>query len=155
MVSSEKVTSEEDSGVAIQLLSLSACQGLHSSCLELGHFYLRRSKNCREMSKDKRFVEHDVRKDLLLALYWYGKAAEAEGDEDPKGSSSLVLDFVMVHIWYPNINGRTDPLLPGHSHIPFYTWAKAKGGQHAKEFSLSNPWKSKCATCDQPSSEKQ
>ena len=43
--------------------------------------------------------------------------------------------------------------LPGYSHIPFCTWALAKGGSYSKQNRWSNPWKSQCANCNKASQE--
>ena len=97
----------------------------------------------------------DWRKNLLLSLYWYGKSAEME-KKNPKGCKSLpkmavYLHLAMTVLWHRQ-HGRYRGPLPGYSHVPFCTWALAKGGHHHKSFIFSKSpfacWKHKCANCN-------
>jgi hypothetical protein len=141
---------DEANDKVIKLLTLSAFQGYYGARLSLGVFYDWRFKCIKRGDADRR-------KDLLLSLYWYGKSAELEeGKEDPRlgGCRSLAfmalqLDLTMRSLWHP----RPGDPPPGYSHIPFYTWALAKGGQHTAELITKEPTfdnhsrKNGCSNC--------
>ena len=101
------------------------------------------------------------KKSLLLSLYWYGKGAEVE-KKHPEGYQSLPkmalhLNLAMRSLWHPRDDDNCDPL-PGYSHVPFCTWALAKGGQQTPLIFSKSPfdcWKYRCANCGNKSREKQ
>ena len=101
------------------------------------------------------------KKSLLLSVYWYGKGAEVE-KKHPEGHQSLpnmalLLNLSIKSFWHPRDDGYRDPL-PGYSHVPFCTWALAKGGQQTPLLVSKSPfdcWKYRCANCGNNSREKQ
>ena len=106
--------------------------------------------------------EGDVwRKNYLLSLqYWYEKGAELEVKKDPKrenfqslAAMAFQLNLVMSLLWHGRDYSNRFPLL-GYSHLQFYTWAPAKGGQHPSNIDLPEPfmmyndaWNNMCANC--------
>ena len=136
---------EEDEKV-FQLLTLASYQGSHVGRFWLGGYYAEKMKKGEEGKKN-----------VLLSLYWYGKAGEEVQLEDPMGCISMTfmasfLNVAVSHIWHPRHDCNRDPL-PGYSHIPFCTWALAKGGSYSTQKKWSNPWKSQCANCNKASQE--
>ena len=147
---------EHEEREALRLLMLSGFQGCENSRFSLGNYY--------EMKVDKFEAREDWRKNILLSLYWYGKAAELESNT-PRGCRALArmacqLNLAVASLWHPRHDDKNDTLL-GYSHVPFITWALAKGGEFSKDLILgqvllnttTNPWKSLCANCGQPSQE--
>ena len=143
---------DEDDEKVLKLLTLSAYQGFYNARLSLGAF-------CDLKSKRMKRGSVDWRKNILLSLYWFGKSAElAEGKDPRQGGGralalfALRLDLIMRSVWHPRPVYNHD-LPPGYSHIPFYTWALAKGGQHtaeltSREASFDNhSRKNGCANC--------
>jgi hypothetical protein len=101
------------------------------------------------------------RKNLLLSVYWYGKFAEVE-KKDPEGclalpNMALHLHKAMTVLWHPRDDTNPDPL-PGYSHVPFCTWALAKGKDYTPLIFSKSPfdcWKHRCANCNIMSEEKE
>ena len=133
-----------------RLYTLAAFQGSPQGRFALAMYYHERYDLRRKIGDDK-----DSRRNmLLLTIYWCGKTAEVEGN-DPKGSRSLAamaltLNLAMAQVWHPPYKNSLDPN-PGYSHIPFITWALAKGGTYTDFFSHGRPfdyyWKRECANC--------
>jgi hypothetical protein len=143
---------DEDDEKVFKLLTLAAYQGFYTARLSLGDFYDLKSKRMKRGSVD-------WRKNILLSLYWFGKSAElAEGKDPRQGGGralalfALRLDLIMRSVWHPRPVYNHD-FPPGYSHIPLYTWALAKGGQHtaeltSREASFDNhSRKNGCANC--------
>jgi hypothetical protein len=139
----------EDNEQVIKLLTLSSYQGYYLARMCLGGIYDLKSKRMKRRSADGR-------KNLLLGVYWFGKAAELAEGKDPRmgGCKALALmalrlDLTMRLIWYP----RPGDPPPGYSHIPFCTWALAKGDQHTEDVLPLDPSfdmhsrKNGCANC--------
>ena len=129
----------------LQLLTLAAFQGHQQALKSLVSIYDKR------LSKSKwSLVRGEAwRKNLLLRLYWYGKFAEVE-KKNPEGCISLPYVALNLHramtlLWHPRDDG-CDDTLPGHSHVPFCTWALAKGGQQKPCF-IFDYWENRCANC--------
>ena len=135
-----------------QLLTLSAFQGDYSARMFLGHIYELKSNHMKRGSAD-------WRKNLLLGVYWYGMAAELAEGKDPKSGGckalplmALRLDSTMRLLWHPRPDYNHD-FPPGYSHISFYTWALAKGGQQTVDSLSLEPSfdihsrKNYCANC--------
>ena len=144
---SDSNNSEEE---VFRLYTLAAFQGSEKGRFALGMYYYERYGLMT-------IGDEDWRKNLLLTLYWFGKAAEVEVEkDDTKGCKSLALmalhlDVAMTQVWHPPHNSLGDSL-PGYSHIPFITWALAtKGGQYTDWFSngLSDcsRWTRECGNC--------
>jgi hypothetical protein len=140
----------------LQLMTLAAFQGHQQARYSLASIY------GRMMSQNKSSVRGEAwRKNLLLSLYWYGKGAEVE-KKNPEGCQSLRnmalhLHRAMALLWHPRDDTNRDPL-PGYSHIPFCTWALAKGGHHTPFNFFKSPfdcWKHRCANCNIMSEEKE
>jgi hypothetical protein len=140
----------------LRLLTLAAFQGHHRARSDLAWCY-ERMFQCLP-SRDAAW-----KKNLLLSVYWYGKGAEVEKQNHPKGCKSLPnmvlhLDLAMRSLWHPRNDGNIRSPLPGYSHVPFCTWALAKGGQNTPLI-FSKPlfdcWKNRCANCDRMSECKQ
>ena len=144
-----------------RLLTLAAFQGIANSQCELGIIYESRYQSMITRGDEA------WRKHLLLSLYWYGKGTEAMlQSKENRYKISLAgmafqLDVAMSLLWHPRDHSNIDPI-PGYSHVPFYTWALAKGGQHPGKFLLKDPrllhnhaWKNVCANCGNKSQEKQ
>ena len=73
--------------------------------------------------------------------------------EKPKLESSralpkliIYLDTAMTILWHPRDHSKQDTL-PGYSHIPFCTWAEAKGMELSYFDSPLDCWKTVCANC--------
>ena len=124
---------------------LSAYQGYLNARFNLAYDYT--------ISGNRKRVRGDEgwRKDLMLALYWNGKAVEVDkkiGDElSPSFKTPRFFHEMMTIFWHrrKNIDSTNVclvDLLPGHSHIPLCTRIAAKGG-----FSFNNPWANCCAIC--------
>jgi hypothetical protein len=145
---------EEFEEETIRSLTLGAFQGAKGACFALGLIH-------NAMVEIMKIKGADWRKDLLLSVYWYGICAELDMNDErevnmknPNGCRSLTwmafyLDVAMTSVWHPRPHSNLDPL-PGYSHVPFYTWALERG-EKTTELNLSNPWKSVCANCGQPS----
>jgi hypothetical protein len=141
----------EEGKKVCKLFTLAAYQGCYNGRLGLVAVFYGRSKFLKRGSAD-------WRKNILLSLYWYGKSAEVplvEGKDPMVGRlMAMQLDIVMRSLWHPRPRSSLalEPL-PGYSHIPFCTWALAKGGQRVADLILVEPsfdnhaWKNVCASC--------
>jgi hypothetical protein len=151
---------------SFRLLTLAAFQGCLLARIDLGAIY---EKRFEVMVTTKTAVGEDWRKNLLLSLFWYGKGSEVEEKDDsrpggcnPLGGMAFHLNLAMLLLWHPRDCSNIHPL-PGYSHVPFYTWAIAKGGQHTTNISFprsprlmhNNAWESACANCGTKSREKE
>jgi hypothetical protein len=142
---------------AFRLLTLAAFQGSAQARSNLGSIYEERYQATEDEAWDK---------NLILSLYWYGKGAELEAKDPRQGCKSLAgmafnLNLAMSLFWHPRDYSNMHPL-PGYSHVPFYTWALAKSGQHTKTINFPQPrlmdndaWQNVCANCGKQSREKQ
>jgi hypothetical protein len=139
----------------LQLMTLAAFQGHQQAQYSLASIYQR-------MSQNKSSVRDEAwRKNLLLRLYWYGKFAEVE-KKGPEGclalpNMALHLHRAMTLLWHPRDGTNRDPL-PGYSHVPFCTWALAKGEFYTPLIFSKSPfdcWKHRCANCNMMSEEKE
>jgi hypothetical protein len=142
---------KDDLKGGFHFLTLAAFQGCYDSRFALGKHY--------EVLMQMGHGMH-WRKNLLLSLYWYGKAAhlDSQSPEECRGQRSMImmacqLNKAMRLLWHPRPNSIHDPL-PGYSHVPFCTWALAKGEQNTQLLLKSDepllvhsPWKNICANC--------
>jgi hypothetical protein len=149
----------EDSGgndeeEIFRLFTLAAFQGSWGGRFALAMYYNKKYDSMRIFGNS----DKDSRRNRFLSIYWCGKAAEVEV-KDPKGSRSLAamalhLHQAMTHVWHRPPRGNSpctiDPN-PGYSHVPFITWALAKGGAFTDEFYHGRPfdyyWRRGCANC--------
>ena len=135
---------------AFQLLTLAAFQGCLQSGRLLGYRYEERFR--RMTTAGAPVGNKEWRKNLLLSLYWYGKSAEVEkkNSKECKSLPNMVvyLDLAMRELWHRRDDGY-HASLPGYSHIPFCTWALAKGVKQTTVISTSDlgRWKNRCANC--------
>jgi hypothetical protein len=126
-----------------KLHTLASCQGCPRSRFALASFYANMVDKFNE-------GEENWKKYTLLSLYWFGKAGEAEVvyvKDQMVGCKAMAfmayhLTEAMRCIWHPLAH------LPGYSHVPFLTWALAKGGQYSTDMNWPNPWISRCANCN-------
>jgi hypothetical protein len=141
-----KVSDNNSAEEVFRLYTLAAFQGSEDGRYALGMYYHGRY----DLMK---IGDQDWRRNVLLTVYWFGKAAEIE-DKTPEGCRSLTLmvihlDVAMRILWHPPRTSLVDHL-PGYSHIPFITWAIDKGGKYAQQFSkrpFDYAWKLECANC--------
>ena len=148
--------SEGKTEKAFQLNSLAAFQGLECSCYALGKHY---QLNCEVAQSEDTSVpmnNQEWRKNVLLTTYWYGKAAERRRQHD-KDLNALImfavhLDSIMTFLWHPRSNNVHD-VLPGHSYVPFCTWASNKARQYKQRapdvdaLCQYHHWENVCAIC--------
>ena len=132
--------SEEE---VFRLYTLASFQGSENGRIALGMHYYKRYHLMASGGED-------WKRNLLLTLYWFGKAAEVE-TKTPEGCESLALMAfhlnLAMQVWHP---GRFSDPLPRYSHIPLFYWALAKGGQYTHRYSkgpFDYVWKHKCANC--------
>jgi hypothetical protein len=143
LIENSDSNSEEE---VFRLYTLAAFQGCKHGRMNLGIYYQSRWAEARGDGEG-------IRKNALLAIYWFGKAAEVEVKTPEQGCQSLVIMAIILNavmqVWHPRSNFIDDPL-PGYSHIPFVTWALAKGVRYKDRFPtgpFDNAWKRKCASC--------
>ena len=139
-----------------RLLTLAAFQGHQNARSDLARGYERMFQYF-STGRDEAW-----KRNLLRSLYWWGKCAEVE-EKEPEGCTSLPnmvlhLDLAMRSLWHPRNDDDNCVPLPGYSHVPFCTWALAKGGQNTPLIFSKPPfdcWKNRCANCDRMSEGKQ
>lgn len=144
--------------------SLAAFQGDFYGRFHLGNTYWKRAKNAVDFDEWYEGGEGLVcRKQFLLSLYWFGKAAEVEGPDHKDTCTALyyvvkILHGVMMDKWHKR--PFNSPLLPGYSDLSFCTWALRKaetGYPPTSELAsqIFNVWNVHCAICGTKQSDKE
>ena len=172
------LSSDNNREGAFRLLTLAAYQGSHPSCYTLGRYYDEENKDLIPGHEDWKKnallslywlgkISEIELKDPMDCGETHAKMESCRNGgarklshprpQDPMAYESLVrmafcLDTAMRKCWHPRPHLTLDAL-PGCSHVPFFTWALAKGEQHAKELMLNDPdlndhpWENVCAHC--------
>jgi hypothetical protein len=137
--------SDNNSEEVFRLNTLAAFQGYYKGRFALGSYYMKRNEL---MTRG----DEEWRRNLLLSIYWFGKTAEV-GAFTPEACQSLAMMSIKLdeamRRWHPRRRRYSDPLT-GYSHIPFVTWALAKGGKFTDIVltrPFDHPWKYECASC--------
>ena len=156
---------ENNENKAFELLTLAAYQGCQKSQCVVAAIYEESDK----VTMTTKTAEDDVwRKNILLSLYWYGKGSEVATKDSKPGHLSLVgmayhLNLAMSVLWHPRDHSNIHSI-PGYSHVPFCTWALAKGGLQHRPSDITfsehrlldtNAWKNVCANCGTKSREQE
>jgi hypothetical protein len=143
----------------VHLLTCAAYQGSAHGRIHLARIYQRRYNRIKDQ------FHADWKKNVQLALYWFGKAAESELEIPKLGALKANfalsrvasnLDVASTFIWHPRSRSIRDPLT-GFSHIPFCTWALGRGGHYSTEVAryFTHSWNDICANCLLPHQEEQ
>ena len=139
----------------LRLVSLAAYQGMLKAKYHLAYRYIRK------------FRKLHSRKDLILCIYWSGKALEdhnGDGDKVDRGMflhlQTMFIDSIEYGIrayWHERISFEVEPLT-GCSHIPLCSCIKHKGGNWQivsnKLLFKSHAWNKICACCGSQPQEK-